>query len=62
MNSVTLSNPDIHLSLISFTAFSTSFSDTQLINIVYGHIFIFRLYCKLYIFHYIDLSISVQIQ
>jgi len=42
MESVTLSNPDEHFSLRFFTRFSTSFSDTGLINIVYGHVFIFK--------------------
>jgi len=37
MESVTSSNPDEHFHLRFFTIFSTSFSDTGLMNIVCGH-------------------------
>ena len=42
MKSVTLSNPDEHFPLSFFTTFSTSFSDTGLMNIVWGHGFFFK--------------------
>jgi hypothetical protein len=42
VESVTLSNPDEHFPLKSFTTFSTSVSDTGLRNSVCGHVFIFK--------------------
>jgi len=42
MESVTPSNPDEHFPLRFLTTFYTSFSDTGLINIVCGHVFIFK--------------------
>jgi hypothetical protein len=41
MESVTSSNPDKHFPSRFFTTFSTLFSDTGLMNIVCGHVFIF---------------------
>ena len=42
MESFTPSNPDEHFPLRFSTTFSTSFSDTGLMNIVCGHVFIFK--------------------